>query len=283
MRTASGQRVCMPMRLRHGWRRWRHGSRQGPARYDSALFNRLNAPVVVTNGSLQPPPHVVVLDAELEPQSLSRASQFGLPSEWVTALVNYDPERRQVLRVRSCVAGSHAATVFKDGDLLLAIQDRVVSSFRDVEERLTEFDQLGSKRPADAPQQGASSKRPRTDNGPPVPAAAADGQEGVGLRVTICRDGHVSHVWVQPAQEDGMGTDRLVHWCGAQVQVGTVDACQLLQHSCTTLSTMTLLRRRLGRCGSLATCPRRAAECTCRDGTMGALRIAMGCTPCTGC
>lgn len=165
----------------------------------------------------------MVLDAELEPQSLSRAAQFGLPSEWVTALVNFDPERRQVLRVRSCVAGSHAATVLKDGDLLLAMQDRVVSSFRDVAERLTEFDQLGagSKRLSDAAHPDGS-KRPRTDSVPPLPSAAAQhdagGQEGA-MKLTICRDGEVSLVSVQPAHEDGMGTDRLVHWCGAQVQV----------------------------------------------------------------
>ncbi len=34
--------------------------------------------------------------------------QFGLPTEWVSRLVRLDPERRQVLRVHSCVAGSHA-------------------------------------------------------------------------------------------------------------------------------------------------------------------------------
>lgn len=56
--------------------------------------------------------------------------------------MKYDPERRQVLRVRSCVAGSHAAGVFKDGDLLLAMQGRLMSSFRDVEDCLTEFDQV---------------------------------------------------------------------------------------------------------------------------------------------
>ena len=172
----------------------------------------------------QGPPRVVVLNAELEPQSLSRAAQFGLPSEWVTALVNYDPERRQVLRVRSCVAGSHAATVFKDGDLLLAMQDRVVSSFRDVEDRLNEFDQLGagSKRSSNVADQDTP-KRPRTNECvPPLPSSAEQAGEGGpegGLKVTMCRDGEVSHVWVKPAHEDGMGTDRLVHWCGAQVQV----------------------------------------------------------------
>lgn len=38
-------------------------------------------------------------------------AQFGLSTEWVSRLVRLDPERRQVLRVRSRVAGSHAQQV----------------------------------------------------------------------------------------------------------------------------------------------------------------------------
>ena len=39
----------------------------------------------------------------------------------------------QVLRVRSCVAGSHASHVLKDGDLVLAVNSQPVTSYRDVE------------------------------------------------------------------------------------------------------------------------------------------------------
>lgn len=42
---------------------------------------------------------------------LSKAAQLGLPPGWVSRLDRLDPERRQVLRVRSCVANSHAAEV----------------------------------------------------------------------------------------------------------------------------------------------------------------------------
>jgi hypothetical protein len=54
-----------------------------------------------------------VLDAELEALLLSKAAQFGLPGAWVSRLDKLDPERRQVLRVRTCVALSHAAVVLK--------------------------------------------------------------------------------------------------------------------------------------------------------------------------
>lgn len=39
----------------------------------------------------------------------------------------------QVLRVRSCVAGSHAREVLRDGDMLLSVAGRPVSHFRAVE------------------------------------------------------------------------------------------------------------------------------------------------------
>ncbi len=45
------------------------------------------------------------------------------------------------------------------------------------------------------------------------------GQHAGGLLVTLCRDGVVLQVHVLPGREDGLGTRRLVHWCGAQVQV----------------------------------------------------------------
>lgn len=47
------------------------------------------------------------------------------------------------------------------------------------------------------------------------PAAPAPAE--VTLRV--CRQGRVMPVTVRLAAEDGMGTSRLVHWCGAQIQV----------------------------------------------------------------
>jgi hypothetical protein len=47
----------------------------------------------------------------LTPHPVFAWLQFGLPTEWVLRLVKLDPERRQVLRVRSCTANSHAQQV----------------------------------------------------------------------------------------------------------------------------------------------------------------------------
>ena len=68
-----------------------------------------------------------------EPLLLSKASHYGLPASWIGKLYELDPERRQVLRVRSTVAGSHAKEVLQDGDMILAVNFEPVSCFGDVE------------------------------------------------------------------------------------------------------------------------------------------------------
>ena len=60
-----------------------------------------------------------------------------------------------------------------------------------------------------------------------VAAGAADASAEVQLK--ICRAGKVQRVSVRLAQDCGLGTQRLVHWCGAQFQVR--GPCMSPQHS----------------------------------------------------
>lgn len=48
-------------------------------------------------------------------------------------LVKKDPVRRQVLRVKGCLAGSKAHGILEQGDMVLAISGEPVTCFRDVE------------------------------------------------------------------------------------------------------------------------------------------------------
>jgi S1-C subfamily serine protease len=115
------------------------------------------------------------LEAELAPRSLAEARRLGLGDPWVTRIAGHSPARREVLSVTRLVAGAPAAQVLRPGDLLLAIDGRVVNSFREVEQAM---------------------------------------HAGV-VQVTLWRDGSEQSVEVPAAALDGRGIDRVLVWAGA--------------------------------------------------------------------
>ncbi len=72
-------------------------------------------------------------EAEFTLQSLASARKLGLPDSWVRRLEDHNSRRRQVLSVERLVAGSPAAQLLEPGDLVLAIDGKVVNRFREVE------------------------------------------------------------------------------------------------------------------------------------------------------
>jgi S1-C subfamily serine protease len=122
---------------------------------------------------------VFSLEAELVPQQLATARRLGLSDEWVKKLENASPNQRQVLSVVRLVGGSPAVGRLKQGDLLLAIDEKVVTRFREVE------------------------------------LAVADKPE---VNVTVWRDGEEQHVLVPTAALSGNDIDRIVLWAGATLQ-----------------------------------------------------------------
>jgi hypothetical protein len=107
--------------------------------------------------------------------TLCCAPQFGLPSEWVSRLVALDGERRQVLRVRLCLAGSDARRVLRDADLVLAIGGQPISSFNDVERVIVQAAAAAEAAAAAAVSPpGAGARAPGTAG---VPGAAAGQQD----------------------------------------------------------------------------------------------------------
>jgi S1-C subfamily serine protease len=64
--------------------------------------------------------------------SLAEARRLGLGEEWIGRVSAHNPERRQVLTIERTVAGSPAAALLRPGDLLLAVDGRIVNSFSDV-------------------------------------------------------------------------------------------------------------------------------------------------------
>ncbi|MGD9841341.1 MAG: trypsin-like peptidase domain-containing protein [Steroidobacteraceae bacterium] len=118
------------------------------------------------------------LEAELSPISLADASRLGLPEQWSQGLVAHDSSHRQALVVVRLVAGSPAATVLRSGDLILAIDGKTVSRFREVE---------------------LATQQPR-------------------VKLTVLRNGKEEQIEIDTAALSGRDIDRLVFWAGAVLQ-----------------------------------------------------------------
>lgn len=146
---------------------------------------------------------------------LSKAAQLGLPADWVSLLDDLDPERRQVLRVRSTTAASDAARVLVSGDMILAVNNQPVTSFTDVESIIAavglgsggwqqqqgQDGDAGSERPA---------KRQRSNGELQQQQQAGSSPASQRVRLTVFRSGKVLDVDVELGQEDSLGTDRWV-------------------------------------------------------------------------
>ncbi|XXG79593.1 hypothetical protein AAC387_Pa09g0629 [Persea americana] len=152
---------------------------------DSIIYGA-KGPSLLINGIKRPMPLVRILEAELYPTLLSKARSFGLSDKWVQALAKKDPVRRQVLRVKGCLAGSKAESLLEQGDMLLAIKKEPITCFRDIENACHDLDK-------------------------------SEVNEGE-LNMTIFRQGREIELQVGTDVRDGNGTARMVNWCGCIVQ-----------------------------------------------------------------
>ncbi len=119
------------------------------------------------------------LDVELSLTPLSSARLIGLPGAWARKLAAQGATRREVLTVVRAAGGSPAQRLLDPGDLLLAIDGRVVTSFRQVER--------------------ATSDRP-------------------AVRVTVWRGQQALTLTVPTVILSGTGLRRVVEWAGATLQ-----------------------------------------------------------------
>jgi S1-C subfamily serine protease len=115
------------------------------------------------------------LEVEFDAVPMSQARKLGLPDGWVERLEAQSGAHRQVLSVARVVAGAPAAKTLREGDLLLAIDGRPVSRFREVE--------VATQAPT--------------------------------VSVTLLRDGREQVVDVGTVVLDGQDIDRLLLWAGA--------------------------------------------------------------------
>ena len=118
------------------------------------------------------------LQAELAYAPLFAARKLGLDEVWLSKLENYNPQGRRVLSVRRLVAGSPAAAQLRNGDMILAIDGQLVTTFRELERAVQKPDVV----------------------------------------VTAWRDGAVQQLEIETVALDGLGIQRAVSWAGALLQ-----------------------------------------------------------------
>ncbi|HVC00775.1 MAG TPA: trypsin-like peptidase domain-containing protein [Steroidobacteraceae bacterium] len=118
------------------------------------------------------------LQAEFGVDSLADARRLGLTDAWVHRFEAHAERRRQVLSIDRLAAGSDEARLLEPGDLLLAIDGRVVNRFREVE--------LAVQRPQ--------------------------------VTVTVWRGGAAKTIRLATVPLWGRGIDRVLLWAGATLQ-----------------------------------------------------------------
>lgn len=73
------------------------------------------------------------LEAEFNYSPLFAARKRGMGEEWLKKLEQHNSDKRSVLSIARLVGGSPAANVLRNGDMLLAVDGKVVTSFRELE------------------------------------------------------------------------------------------------------------------------------------------------------
>ena len=118
------------------------------------------------------------LEAEFVYAPLFAARKMGVDEDWIARLEKNNPLRRRALSITRLVADTAAAQLLKNGDMVLAIDGKVVTSYRALENAV---------------------QKPE-------------------VVVTVWRNDAVLDLTVETAALSGRGIDRAVSWAGALLQ-----------------------------------------------------------------
>ena len=118
------------------------------------------------------------LEAEFVYAPLFAARNMGVEEEWIAKLEQNNPVHRRALSVTRIVAGTPTAKLLRNGDMVLAVDGNVVTSFRALEK---------------------ATQKPE-------------------VVVTVWRAGEALEIKTETSVLDGRGIDRAVSWAGALLQ-----------------------------------------------------------------
>jgi S1-C subfamily serine protease len=119
------------------------------------------------------------VEAEFGVQPLASARELGLSDDWAKKLSQQNPTQRQALTVVRMVGGTPASKTLQQGDLVLAIDSKVVTRFREVERAVADKDEV---------------------------------------KVTVWRGSSEQTLDLKTVELPGADIDRLVEWGGATLQ-----------------------------------------------------------------
>jgi S1-C subfamily serine protease len=147
---------------------------------DSAQLNRGIPAEIAQNfvRTVQDDAPYYSLETELIYAPLFAARNLGVDEEWLERLEANNPEQRRALSVVRLVAGSEAAGQLQNGDIILAVDGKVVTSFIELEKATQKPD----------------------------------------VTVSVWRNDRELQVPVKTASLDGRGIDRALSWAGALLQ-----------------------------------------------------------------
>jgi S1-C subfamily serine protease len=118
------------------------------------------------------------LGAEFSYLPLFAARKLGLDEDWLSRLENHNPNGRRALSVNRIVAGTPAAINLRNGDMILAVDGQLVTTFRELEKTI---------------------QKPTVE-------------------LTVWRDGEETRLRTETVALNGDGIDRAVLWAGALLQ-----------------------------------------------------------------
>jgi S1-C subfamily serine protease len=118
------------------------------------------------------------LETEVGYTPLFAARKLGLDEDWLERLESHNPTARRALSVTRLVAGSPASGLLRNGDMILAVDGELVSTFRELER-------------------------------------AVSSEE---VTVTVWRDGKAQELEIETVALDGEGIERAVAWAGTLLQ-----------------------------------------------------------------
>ncbi len=157
------------------WSSFSYQNGGGPGQINSGVPAELIKEFVDIVRTVKP---IYSLEAEFDYAPLFAARKRGMDEEWLRRLEQHNEDKRSVLSISRIVGGSPAEELLRNGDMLLAVDGQVVTSFRELERAV---------------------QKPT-------------------VKVTVWRDSEALQLTVDTVSLTGRSIERAVVWAGALLQ-----------------------------------------------------------------